>query len=203
MARHGEQSKLDLNWQKTSLREDTRETFRDYADCPDIVIADVPPHTDIWIVRLGEDTYSNDRYNDRSYGPDELLSNVQAAKADYDKQQQTQADVEKAKVIADHLGMDIEAANEAYYHVQFHADRRSWVGKAGLLSTVKEVADNYLQALLKAHPTLHLIKADNVQGLPTTWIITRDGHEGECAVQGFAQVLKAVEQYVEAEKQEV
>ncbi len=174
------------------LQEVKEQAFAIARDCPDIVIAEAEVD-DVWVVTLFEERYLNDRYDGRSYGPDELLRNVQSAKADYDKQQQIQADVEKALSIASRLGMDIEAANEAYYHVQFHADRRSWVGKAGLLSTVKEVADHYLQALLKAHPTIHLIKSD--KGLPTTWIITRDGDAGECVVQGFAQVLKTVEQY--------
>jgi hypothetical protein len=176
------------------LQEVKERAFAIARECPAIVIADVPPHTDIWEVSLGEEIFSTDE-GSRSYGPDELLSNVESAKAEYDKQQQIKADVEKALSIASKLGMAVEAANDAYYHVNFHTDRRSWVEKSGLLSTVKEVADKYLQTLLNEHPAIHLVKLDKSLDMPTTWIITRDGHEGECVVQGFSQVLKTVEQY--------
>jgi hypothetical protein len=182
------------------LEKAREDAFEISGACPEISISLVPPHTDVWIVKRGEVIYSTSREEGESYGPLELLDNVKSAKTDHDKEQQTLVDVKKALSIASKVEMLIETPNSIYYHVEFHGDRRSWVKNDELLKTVKDVADQYLQSLLVAHPNIQLVKIDSTE-VPAPWRITRDGCEGEDVLQGFSQVLKAIEHYI-AEKQE-
>lgn len=151
---------------------------------------------DVWHVSFGEHEYEPD------YDPDEFLATVKQAKGEYDKEQRVKAEVERALSLASHLGIKTERPNQTYYHVEFHADRETWVKDDRLLSSVKQMASRYLNSLLKAHPAIHLVATEEKsEDQKTIWIITRDGHEGECKVAGMAQALKTIEQYIEGEKQ--
>lgn len=180
------------------LEKAREDAFKIAENCSEISIYTVPDASDVWVVTLGKAKYSDHDYDECSYGPDELLQNVQSAKEDWDREQQVKANVEKAhKVVALIEEASIDAEGKHYW-ITFYGKRR-WSESDDLYATLCEMANEHISDLLNAHPYIELEKiSKKTAEQKAVWAIRYNGQER--TAQGLNEVLTAIDECIDTEK---